>query len=70
MQSFTVSELSWMSTELEKQADRMEHISKMVAATKAERELYHLRAEQFSSMAQKLRSAVENGDRRIEIRRN
>lgn len=69
MQSFSRAEIMWMSEEMKSLSEQREYMSQMVAATKVERELYHLRAEQFSSIADRLAKAVENGDRRIEIRR-
>ena len=69
MQSFSRAEIMWMSEEMKILSEQREYMSQMVAATKVERELYHLRAEQFSSIADRLAKAVENGDRRIEIRR-
>ena len=69
MQSFTTVELAWLSKEMKKLASQHENISQMAAATNAERALYHLRAEQLSSIADRLAKAIENGDRRIEIRR-
>ena len=69
VQSFTTVELAWLSKEMKELAGQRERMSQMTAATNVERELYHLRAEQFSSIADRLAKAVENGDRRIEIRR-
>ena len=69
MQSFSRAEIMWMSEEMKILSEQREYMSQMVAATKVERELYHLRAEQFASIADRLAKAVENGDRRIEIRR-
>lgn len=69
VQSFTIAELGWLSKEMKKLAEQREYMSQMAAATNAERELYRLRAEQFSSIADRLAKAIENGDRRIEIRR-
>lgn len=69
MQSFSRAEIMWMSEEMKSLSEQREYMSQMVAATKVERELYHLRAEQFASIADRLAKAVENGDRRIEIRR-
>ncbi len=68
MQSFSRSEILWIAKELSETSSRMEALSAMEAATAAERELYRLRAEQFKSIAEKLRTAAGNGDRRIEIR--
>ena len=68
MQSFSRAEIMWMSEEMKSLSEQREYMSQMVAATKVERELYHLRAEQFASIADRLAKAVENGDRRIEIR--
>lgn len=70
MQSFTTVELAWLSREMKELAEQRENMSQMTAATVVERELYHLRAEQFASIAARLEKAVENGDRRIDIRRN
>ena len=69
MQSFTAAEITLLSKEMKELAELRECQSKLVAATNAERELYHLRAEQFASIADRLAKAIENGDRRIEIRR-
>ena len=69
MQFFTTVELAWLFKEMKELAEQREHMSQMTMATAAERELYRLRAEQFSSIADRLAKAIENGDRRIEIRR-
>jgi len=57
-----------MAKKLAKEAERLKDMSEMVAATNAKRQLCLLRAEQYQGIAIKLMAAVENGDRRIEIR--
>ena len=69
MQSFSRAEIMWMSEEMKSLSEQREYMSQMVAATKVERAFFRLRAEQFASIADRLAKAVENSDRRIEIRR-
>lgn len=68
MQSFDRKEIEWAAKALAEDADRLERIGAMGAATDAERELCLLRAEQYRSIAERLAAAAANGDRRIAIR--
>ena len=70
MQSFSRAEIMWMSEEMKSLSEQREYMSQMAAATNVERAFFCLRAEQFASIADRLAKAVENDDRRIEIRRN
>ena len=55
MQAFTKIEIKWVIDEME-------------AETGAARSLYILRAEQLDVISGKLRTAIEAGDKRIEIK--
>ena len=56
MQAFTKIEIKWIIDELEAEI------------TGAARSLYILRAEQLDVISGKLRTAIEAGDKRIEIK--
>lgn len=68
MKSFTKVEIAWIVDTLEKSAEQLKNLSTMEAATGAESALYTLRAEQLTVTAEKLREAVEAGNKRIEIK--
>lgn len=68
MKSFTKVEIAWIVDTLEKSAEQSKKLSTLEAATEAERALYSLRAEQLTITAEKLREAVNAGNKRIEIK--
>ena len=68
MQKLTVSELHWAIRELENNAeDFLQMISKTDNSN--EKALLQLRADNLYSVAEKLRIAIDNEDKRIAIRR-
>ena len=70
MQSFSKAEIMWISEEMKKLSGQREYMSQMAAVTEMDRALCRLRSEQFASISDRLAKAVENGDHRIEIRRD
>ena len=68
MQSFTQQEIAWVAKEIAKSAELLKHAGETADSTKVERGLYRLRSEQFQGIADRLASAVANGDKRIAIR--
>ena len=67
MHSFTKIEISWIAGELERQAKFMKQQS-TDAPDKAFAKLYQLRAEQYTDISNRLRKALKQGDKRIEIK--
>ncbi len=68
MKLFTKTEIAWIVDTLEKRVEQLKTLSTMEATTGAESALYILRAEQLTVAAEKLREAVEAGNKRIEIK--
>lgn len=68
MQAFTKIEIKWIIDELEAEVKQLKALCLMEAATGLERSLYILRAEQLDVISGKLRTAIEAGDKRIEIK--
>ncbi len=66
MKSFTKTEIAWIVDTLEKRVEQLKTLSTMEATTGAGSALYILRAEQLTVAAEKLREAVEAGNKRIE----
>ena len=66
MQAFTKIEIKWVIDELKSEAKQLKTLSTM--ETGAARSLYILRAEQLDVISGKLRTAIEAGDKRIEIK--
>lgn len=67
MQAFTKTEISWLIIELDKQAailnlDAKDPINKSISET------YRLRSEQYTDISRRLRLALKEGDKRIEIK--
>lgn len=67
MQSFTKIEISWIAGELERQAKLMKQQS-TDAPDKAFAKLYRLRSEQYIDISNRIRKALKQGDKRIEIK--
>ncbi len=70
MQSFTKIEIVWIADALDDRADWLRdfvtsHENEMIASTCM---AARLRADQLAAAAEKLRKAVENGNKRIEIK--
>lgn len=68
MQSFTKNEIAWIITALEARAQDLSTLSKLESANNLERTLANLRAGQMTIAIEKLRRAVEAGNKRIEIK--
>ena len=66
MQVFTKIEIKWVIDELEAEMKQLKSLS--AVETGAARSLYILRAEQLDVISGKLRTAIEAGDKRIEIK--
>jgi len=67
MQTFTKAEISWMADKFDKLAKSLGQRFKETpngVLTK----LYQLRSEQYADISRRLRIALEEGDKRIEIR--
>lgn len=67
MQAFTKTEISWLIIELDKQAailnlDAKDSINKSISET------YRLRLEQYADISRRLRLALKEGSKRIEIK--
>lgn len=67
MQAFTKTEISWLIIELDKQAtilnlDAKDPINKSISET------YRLRSEQYADISRRLRLALKEGSKRIEIK--
>lgn len=67
MQAFTKTEISWLIIELDKQAailnlDAKDPINTSISET------YRLRSEQYADISRRLRLALKEGSKRIEIK--
>lgn len=67
MQAFTKIEIEWIATTLE---ERAEQYKTMFCGDERSslKSLCNLRAEQLTACAEKMRKAVDNTDKRIEIK--
>lgn len=68
MQTFTKAEMIWVSEALDKLAVEYRQKENDTETTNIEAGLYKLRADQLSGISSRLRSAVENNNKRIEIK--
>ena len=68
MQSFTKNEITWMIDLLSEKIALADELKRSESASNAERALYNLRAEQMIVMREKLRKAVADGNKRIEVK--
>lgn len=70
MQKFTKTEIAWMANELEKQAAAQKwHSEHPIDKDEAKFSgVYQLRSEQYADMSRRLRIALKEGDKRIEIK--
>ena len=66
MQKFTKIEVSWMAVEFEKMAKEHEQQSKETSDREFAK-MHQLRSEQYTDISQRLRLALKEGDKRIEI---
>lgn len=67
MQSFTKIEISWMAVEFEK----LSRTLKQQASETSDRQfakMYQLRSEQYTDISRRLRAALKEGSKRIEIK--
>lgn len=67
MQKFTKIEISWMAVTFEKLANEHERQFKETL-DKEFAKLHQLRAEQYADISRRLRLALKEGDKRIEIK--
>ena len=67
MQKFTKIEVSWMAVEFEKMAKEHEQQSKETSDREFAK-MHQLRSEQYTDISQRLRLALKEGDKRIEIK--
>lgn len=67
MQSFTKTEISWIVVEFEKLAKNYER-QIANAPTHAEAKMLRLRAEQYHDISQRMRTALQKGAKRLEIK--
>ena len=67
MQKFTKIEVSWMAVELEKMAKENEQQSKETSDSDFAK-MHQLRSEQYTDISRRLRLALKEGDKRIEIK--
>ena len=67
MQKFTNIEVSWMAVEFEKMAKEHEQQSKETSDREFAK-MHQLRSEQYTDISQRLRLALKEGDKRIEIK--
>lgn len=67
MQRFTKIEVSWMAVEFEKMAKEHEQQSKETSDREFAK-MHQLRSEQYTDISQRLRLALKEGDKRIEIK--
>ena len=67
MQKFTKIEVSWMAVEFEKMAKEHEQHSKETSDREFAK-MHQLRSEQYTDISQRLRLALKEGDKRIEIK--
>lgn len=70
MQKFTKIEIGWMALELEKQAASLKYHSEYPADKEELKlsETYRLRSEQYADISRRLRLALKEGNKRIEIK--
>ena len=66
MQKFTKIEVSWMAVEFEKMAKEHEQQSKETSDREFAK-MHQLRSEQYTDISRRLRLALKEGDKRIEI---
>lgn len=66
MQAFTKIEIKWVIDEMEAEMKQLKSLS--AVETGAAHSLYILRVEQLDVISGKLRTAIEAGDKRIEIK--
>lgn len=67
MQKFTKIEISWMAVEFEKLAKEHERLSKETLDREFAK-MHQLRFEQYTDVSRRLRLALKEGDKRIEIK--
>ena len=67
MQKFTKIEVSWMAVEFEKMAKEHEQQSKETSDREFAK-MHQIRSEQYTDISQRLRLALKEGDKRIEIK--
>lgn len=69
MEHITKIEAAWIADALAEKSRACERAANMKLAdsTKLDKGMYKLRAEQYAGLAERLRKAVENGDKRIAI---
>lgn len=67
MQKFTKIEVSWMAVEFEKMAKEHEQQSKETSNREFAK-MHQLRSEQYTDISRRLRLALKEGDKRIEIK--
>lgn len=67
MQKFTKIEVSWMAVEFEKMAKEHEQQSKETSDREFAK-MHQLRSEQCTDISRRLRLALKEGDKRIEIK--
>ena len=67
MQKFTKIEVSWMAVEFEKMAKEHEQQSKETSDREFAK-MHQLRSEQYTDISQRLRLALKEGDKLIEIK--
>ena len=67
MQKFTKIEVSWMAVEFEKMAKEHEQQS-METSDREFAKMHQLRSEQYTDISRRLRLALKEGDKRIEIK--
>ena len=67
MQKFTKIEISWIAVEFEKMAKEHEQQSKETSDREFAK-MHQLRSEQYTDISQRLRLALKEGDKRIEIK--
>ena len=67
MQKFTKIEVSWMAVEFEKMAKEHEQQSKETSDREFAK-MHQLRSEQYTDISQRLRLALKEGDKRLEIK--
>ena len=67
MQSFTKIEISWMSGEFEKLSKTLEQQAKETPDREFAK-MYQLRSEQYADISRRLRAALKEGNKRIEIK--
>lgn len=67
MQKFTKIEVSWMAVEFEKLAKEHERQSEEIPDREFAK-MHQLRSEQYTDISRRLRLALKEGDKRIEIK--